>query len=197
MATALRHKHDFGFEDLNIGGYLTTKPVFKEVAISLDGIGKGATAPTLTRDTNCIGWAFTISDDGYMQFEVPVNWDGVSDIEIFIHIYTDDAYVATSNEVETNWQATWSAVPEDGTEAIDGATHTGTITSGDIDTSTVAKGLQEIELGAIPAAEIAQHDVICLLFSRIALIGGSDPGNEPVLIQAEYEYASDKLGEHE
>ena len=171
-----------------------TARVEKEVAVSLDNIGKGATAPTLTRLGNTVGYAFTISDDGYMQFEVPADWDATTDIEILLHIYTNDAWVETSHEAETQWQGLWACIPEDGTEAVDAATHTGTLDSGDIAIPTVTKALQEIELGTIAAASIAQHDIICVKLSRVALDGGTNPSQEPVLIHAEYEYTANRLG---
>jgi len=164
-----------------------------EIAFPLDGIGKGATAPTITRLGNTIGWAFTIGDDGYMSFEVPLSWDEDSDITIKLHVYVNDTYAASSGEVR--WQGTYSCVPEDESEPVDGATHTGTLDSGDIDIPAVAKVLQEITLGAIPKADIACHDTIFILLSRIALVAGSDPGSEPVVVAAEYEWITDKLGE--
>ena len=172
-----------------------TARVNKEIAFSLDSIGKGATAPTLTRLGNTVGYKFGINDDGYMQFEIPVDWDSTTDITIAIHIYTDDAYVTTTNEVETRWQGTWSAIPENGTEAVDGATHTGTLDSGDINLPTVGKALQEVHVGTIAAAGLIKDDVVCVKLSRVALDGGTDPANDPVLIHAEYEYIANKLGE--
>ena len=164
-----------------------------EIAFPLDGIGKGATAPTITRLGNTIGWAFTIGDDGYLSFEVPVDWVTGENIEIVIHVYVNESYTVTSGEMR--WQGLWSAVPEDGSEAVDGATHTGTMDSGDIDIPATAKGLLEIELGDITGANIAQHDVIFIKVSRIAINAGVEVTAEPVLVQAEYEYLSDRLGE--
>jgi len=167
--------------------------VQKEVVLSLDGIGKGATAPTLTRLASSIGYAFGIGDDGYMQIEVPADWAAGTGIEFYIHCYNTEAYATNSGEVQ--WQGIWYAVPEDGSEAIDGATHNGTLDSGDINLATTAKGLQEVEIGEISGASLAQHDVITILISRVAIDGGNNPtAGEPVIIQAEIEYTSDKLG---
>ena len=166
-----------------------------EISFPLDGIGRGATAPTITRLGNTIGWAFGIGDDGYMSFEVPLNWDGISNISVNLHMYVNEAYAF--NNAETRWQATWSAVPEDGAEPVDGATHTGTLDSGDIDVPAVAKSLQEIPLGSIPLASLALHDTVFLLLSRIALVGGNDPAvpTPPIIVAAEYEWHTDSLGE--
>ena len=86
-------------------------------------------------------------------------------------------------------------IPEDGSEAVDGATHTGTLDSGDVNIPATAKGLQEITIGTIPAASLAAHDVVAIKLSRVALDAGNNPSPEPVLIQAEFEYIANKLGE--
>lgn len=170
-----------------------TARVMKEVAFPLDGIGKGATAPTLTRLGNTIGYAFTIGDDGYIHFEIPDDWAATTPITIHLHIYTNETYAANSGE--TRWQGAWSAIPEDGTEPVDGATHTGTVDSGDVNIPAAAKGMQEIDMSAIAGASLAQHDTIAIKLSRVALVAGSNPTAEPVVISAEYEYYADKLGE--
>jgi len=180
-----------------IDGELTlvgTARVKKELVVPLDGIGKGVTAPTLTRLTNTIGYAFGIGDDGYMQFEIPHDWDSSTALSVLIHCYNTEAYATNSGEVQ--WQATWSAIPEDASEAVDGATHTGTLDSGDIDLPAIAKALQEVELGTIAAASLAYDDTVCLLVSRVALDGGNNPtAGEPVITRMEVEYIANKLGE--
>ena len=167
--------------------------VLRELAFPLEGIGKGATAPTVTRLANSYGWAFTIGDDGYACFEVPLDWDSSTSIEITMHLYVDEAYAFNSAEVR--FQGTWSASPEDGSEAIDAATHTGTLDSGDINIPATAKAEFEISLGSIPAASLAAHDIVHILFSRIALAAGNDPAAEPVVTAVEYEWTANKLGE--
>ena len=164
-----------------------------EVAFPLDAIGRGATAPTLTRFGNTVGYAFTIGDDGYMSFEVPPDWDSSTNIEILLHVYTDEAYVTNSGELR--FAANWAAIPEDGSEAVDGATHTGTLDSGDINLPATAKALLEIEIGEIAAASLAAHDVVCIKLSRVAVNDGNDSTAEPVVIGAEYEWTANKLGE--
>ena len=174
-----------------------TARVEKELAFSLDGIGKGSKAPTITRLGNTIGWAFTVGDDGYMSFEIPPSWDSATTIKIIIHIYINEAFATA--DAATKWQATWSAVPEGragvgGTEPVDGATHTGTVTSANTPIPATAKCLQEISLGSIAVASLAEHDSVFLLISRIAA-DTTDPTAEPVIVHAEYEWYADKLGE--
>lgn len=164
--------------------------VSKHIDFALSEIGRGQTAPTLTRDTNCVGYAFTINDDGYMNFVVPSDWKSGTDIEVSVHIYTDDVAPA-----EVRFQGAYSCLPEDGSVAIDGAVATGTLDSGDYTLPAVAKGLVDLSLGSIPAACLDEHYNICILLKRIALVGGSNPGNNPVVISAQYEYQADKLGD--
>jgi len=179
--------------------FVGTARVEKELTFSLDGIGKGATAPTLTRLDNTFGWAFGIGDDGYLSFEVPLDWDNtdtvLNGIRIRIHVYVDEDYDITSGEMQ--WQGTWSSVPEDGSEAVDGATHTGTLDSGDINISTTAKGLTEVTVGTIAKESISKspHDQIFILLSRVAVDDGVEVSAEPVVVRAEYEWIANTLGE--
>lgn len=161
-------------------------------SFGLSGIGQGATAPTLTRDTNTVGWKFTINDDGYIEFEVPQSWDSSTDIDVELHVYVDEAFAANSGEVR--FQATWSAIPDDGSETIDGATHTGTLDSGDINIPATAKSVFGVDLGVIAAASLAVNDVVYLKISRIGLVGGNNPTAHPVVIAAEHIHTNNSLG---
>ena len=185
--------HYSSFAEDGLLGMAGTARVVQELAFSLDGIGKGATAPTLTRLGNTFGWAFTINDDGYMSFEAPLNWDSTTDIEIGIHIYVNEDFDITG--AYSRWQGLWSAIPEDGSEAVDGATHTGTLDSGNVAISTIPKSLQEIELGDIAAASLAAHDSVCIKLSRIAVAAVMEVTAEPVVVHAEYEWTANRIGE--
>jgi hypothetical protein len=182
--------------DFGVGGKLTLSGsgrVIKEVSFPLFQVGAGATAPTLVRFGNAFGYAFAILDDGYLQLEVPSDYDDTSGITIFLRTAINETYALQNAEVR--WQGTYSCVPDDESEAITGATHTGTLDSGDVNIPAIARGLQEVTLGTIPAADLALNDVIFILISRIALVGGVNPTAVPVVIQAGYEYRSNKLGE--
>lgn len=168
-----------------------TARVEKENSIGLDGIGKGASAPTVTRLGDYYGYAFTIGDDGYASFEVPDEWDSTTAIDIAIHWYINEAYATNSGEVK--WQVIYACTPENGAEAVDAPTHTGTLTTGDVNIPATAKYLVE-SIVTIPAASIAAHDVIGLLVSRVALTAGNNPTAEPVIVSMEYEFYASKLG---
>ena len=174
-------------------GLVGAARVEQELAFSLDGIGRGSTAPTLTRLDNTVGYAFTIGDDGYMTLHIPLNWDDTASLEFALHVYIDEDYDITNGEVR--FQGDWSAVPEDGTEAVDGATHTGTMDSGDIDIPSVVKAMFEIELGSIAAASLALHDTVFIKLSRVAVNDGTEATAEPVIVQAEYVWVANRLGE--
>ena len=143
------------------------------------------------RDTNTVGYAFTIGDDGYAMFETPTDWDSSTAISVHFHVYVDEDFDVTGAEMR--FQATYSCIPEDGSEAIDGATHTGTLDSGDVNIPSTAKGLLEIDMGEL--ANVASHDSIHLKISRIAINDGTEVSAEPIITQAEYSYYANKLGE--
>ena len=195
-AMKIANIEDSNYVDIDAQGRVTLygdARVEHEVAFSLAGIGKGASAPTLVRLGNSVGWAFGISDDGYLSFEVPVSWDSSTGIKIMIHTYVNEAFAVAEGEMR--WQGTWSAVPEDGLEPIDGATHTGTLDSGDVNVPAAAKGLLEVDVGVIAAGSLAEHDVVSILLSRIAVNDGNDVTAEPVITEAEYEWYANKHGE--
>jgi hypothetical protein len=170
-----------------------TAKVIKEISFPLAETGSGATAPTLVRFGNLFGYAFDILDDGYLHFEVPSDYDDTQGITIFLRTAVNETYATQSAEVR--WQGTYSCVPDDETEAITAATHTGTLDSGDVNIPGIARALQQVTLGTIPASDLALNDVIFILISRIALNDGVDPTAVPMIVQCGYEYVSDKLGE--
>ena len=128
-----------------------------------------------------------------MQFEIPCLWDTSTDIDIELHVYVNDTFAP--GDVRMQWQGVWEAIPSDGTEPVGGATHSGTLDSGDIDIEDVANDLVEIVLGTISAGDLAVNDTITILLSRIALDGaGANPANNPVVILASFGFVIDKLG---
>ena len=167
--------------------------VEKEFPIPLDALGKGATKPTLVTLGNYAGYSYGINDDSIFSFEVPKDWDESTNMVVAIHYYVNEAYATASGEIQ--WSVAWSACPENATEAADGAKHTGTIDSGDINIPVTAKFVDEAYLGVIPAISLAQDDIVGLTLKRVALDGGSNPTAEPVIIHMEIEYISDKRGE--
>ena len=165
-----------------------TARVTKHLVLGFAGIGLGATAPALTRLGNVIGYAFTVGDDGYFTTEVPPDWDSSTAVEVVLHNYTN----ATTGNIK--FQATWSALPHGGTEAVDAPTHSGTLAPAQIAVPGTAKAFQEYSLGTIAAASLSDNDALFFLVSRVAKTSGSDPAQEPVLILIELLYTANKLG---
>ncbi|MDO8618365.1 MAG: hypothetical protein Q7R49_00290 [Candidatus Daviesbacteria bacterium] len=166
---------------------------YKHIAIPLTGIGQGATAPTLTRYGNTYGYAFAINDDGYIQFEVPHDWDSSTVLTIGFHYYNPEAYATNSGEVR--FTATWSAISQDGSEAVGAATHTGTLDSGDINLEDVAYDHKHMAFGTIAAASLAAGDTVYILLKRVALVAGNNPtAGKPTITLVDCTYTSNSLG---
>lgn len=169
-----------------------TARVNKILNLGIDGLAQGGSAPAITRLGNWYGYAFTINDDGFIRpFELPYDWDSSTAITVKIHWYINEAYATRSGEVR--WQITYNACAESG-EVVDSTTHNGTLDFGDVNIPATAKTLVEATQ-TIAASQLAADDVIAMQVKRIALVGGSDPSAEPVIVGLEVEYVSNKHGE--
>ncbi len=175
--------------EINLHG---TARVTKKLIIPTNDLSKGGTAPDQTILGDYIGYSYDIGDDSVLTTELPVDWAAGTDLTLEVDWYINEAYATDSGEI--NWQATWSACPHDASEAVDAPTHTGTVTSGDINIPATAKYLTENDVGTISGASISAGDEIGLTFSRIALVGGNDPGEDPVAVNVYLKYTADKLG---
>lgn len=159
----------------------------KEFIIPLSGFGTGASKPNETILGNYLGYAFSINDLGYFTCEIRPDWDGISDWEIWIHWYINEAYATNTGEVR--WAVIFTATKEDGTEVVDvGST---TINGADVNIPATAKRLVETGI-FIPAANIQAHDSLGFQVKRIALVGGSNPAAEPVIVSIEIEYTANR-----
>jgi len=162
--------------------------VEREFIIPLEGFGKGAAKPTAVIVNSCAGYGFSLNDLGYFSFEVPSDWKEDTAIEIGIHWYINEAYATGSGEVQ--WAIIWLACPEDGTED---PTAVGTTTlSGDINIPATANRLTEDDIH-IPGTGLAHHDLVLFQVKRVALVGGSNPTAEPVIVSLEVEYTAATL----
>jgi len=92
-----------------------------------------------------------------------------------------------------HWRVDWSAIPNDGSEAIDSPTHTGQVDSGDINIPATAKTIKETTI-TIPGTNIVAIDEMGVTLSRIDIDGGSDPTADPGVICVGLVYTLDKLG---
>ena len=175
--------------EIGLEGTARVKREFTIQAVNLD---KGSLGPDAVILGNTLGYSYDIGDDSVLSFEIPYDCDTSEDIKIEIYWYINEAYVTNSGEVQ--WRIQWSACPANGTEAIDAPTHTGTIDFGDQDIPATAKFLTE-KSGLIAAASISDGDFVSMTLDRVALDGGVDPTADPVIVQIEVEYTSNKLGQ--
>ena len=159
----------------------------EHISIQNANFGKGATAPTQVTVGNYNGWTFTIGDDSVFNIELPHNMDSSQNIEVHITWAINEAYATANGEIQ--WQVDWSLVPHDKTETLTAPTHTGTLTSGDIDIPATAYAVDHVVF-TIPAANVADLDTLGVTFSRIALVGGVNPTAEPTIIAAHLEYTT-------
>lgn len=173
-----------------------TARVKKILNLPVGGTGGGANKPTFTEEFAPFdGWLMSVSDDLHYEFEVPYDCDTTEDIVFAIHWLIDRAFADESAVV--NWQIMYRAVTEDGTEPVDSGGSTDTVSSGDTNIPATAKAPLETTL-TIAAADIDSDDLIGVDFSRIAKVGGVDPGGgkEPIVSQVHITYTSNKLGEN-
>lgn len=172
-----------------------TARVTKEFNLSLSALNTGSTKPTETVYGVTSGWAFSLNDFGYMAaFEVPLDWDSTTNIDISVHWYDSEAYATNSGEV--NWRLRYQIVGEDMSDTIGGTIGSlPFLDSGDVNLPTTAYRLTET-MFSIPAADLTAHHVVLGRLTRIALVGGNNPtAGEPVVLGMEVEYVANTLGE--
>ncbi len=169
-----------------------TARVTKKLIVPKMQLEFGGTAPNQTTLGNYLGYSYDINDDSIVSTELPVDWAAGTDVIIEADWYINEAYATANGEIQ--WQAAWSACPHDSSEAVDAPTHTGTVTSGDVNIPATAKHLTETAIGTISGASLAAGDEIGITFERIALVGGVDPTADPVVINFYLKYTADKLG---
>jgi len=170
-----------------------TARVKKTIYFSVGEMSNTATAGADKNNTYFKTKEVDAGEGAYASLQVPKDWDSSTDLTISVDWICDEAYA--TNNAELNWQALWGAVPNDGTEDIDVPTHSGTITSGDVNLPTGANSLSTSQIGTIAAASLSADDSIGLEITRIALVGGTNPGQKPRMVAVRVEYTANKLGE--
>lgn len=155
----------------------------------------GADIPPPSAVFGCaIGLQFAIGDKSYYEVELPYDVDTSETIEIEVHWFIDEAQddPGGANEEQIQWQATYLLIKEDGTEAVDGG-GTARVT-GDVAIPGTAKFLVQSEMiTSIPGSTADLHDNLYICIERIA-VTKDDPTAEPILMNVEIEYISNKLG---
>ena len=172
------------------GGAFSTPvllPQTEHISIQNANFGSGATAPSQVIVGNYNGWSFGIGDDSVFNLELPHNMDSAENIEVHITWAINEAFATASAEV--NFQVDWSLVNHDDTEPVNAPNHTGTVTSGDINIPTTLYHVVHTVF-VIAAANVADLDTLGVTLSRIALVGGTGPTAEPVVIAAHVEFTT-------
>lgn len=172
--------------ELNLFG---TARVKSQIPIDNANLGKGSTAPSQVILGNYNGWEYTINDDTVFTFHLPHDWASGTDVVINMDWYIDEA-----GGDEIKWRIDWSATPHDASEAIDAPTHTGNSDTGDIVIPATVKYLTANGL-TISSGSLSAGDQIGVKVSRIAITDGTNPGNDPTIVDIHIEYTADKLGE--
>jgi len=167
-----------------------TARVKQEFAVGAESFAPGSTGADSVVLNNYSGWSFDIGDDMIMSFEVPYDCDVSEDLKVEVYWYINEAYGAGA---QVKWQIVYACCPADETEAIDAPTHSDTVTFADKNIPATAKFLTD-NSALIPAASVAQDDLISINLERIAA-DGTDPTADPVVVRVEIEYTKNKLGE--
>ena len=160
-----------------------------QIPIDNANLGKGASKATQVIVGNYNAWAFGINDDSVFTFHLPHEWAVGTDVVLNMDWYIDEA-----GGDEIKWEISWSATPHDSSEAIDAPTHTGSSDTGDIVIPATVKFLTTNAL-TIPNASLSAGDQVGVTLKRIAITDGTNPANEPAVVDIHIEFTKDKLGE--
>ncbi len=153
--------------------------------IPIATLATGGVAPAAVAVDQFRGYAYTINDNSDFQFVVPRDWMVGTTISLVIQWACNENYAANNGEV--NWQMDWESVANDGTQVV-GTGTVGNTTSGDVNVPTTARQLTSTTIGAITAANLDVDDLVRMIITRIALVGGANPVQEPEIYACYLEY---------
>ncbi len=156
-------------------------------------LGKGSTAPSQVVLGSFNGWEYDINDDSHLNYIMKHAHAPGTDVTVKVRWYCNEAYGTNSGEVQ--WRCTWAALPADGSEVLDGPTHSGVNDTADINIPTTAKQLTETTILVIAGANLSVGDSIGLDISRVALDAGVNPTAKPTIVNVHVECIENKLGE--
>lgn len=166
----------------------------KTVRLPMEQFRKGAAAPTDTIRGNVAGFLFDADNEELtIQFCVPLDWDGATDLILLIFCVLDAAEAAND---DIDWETTVISVADH--EDVDVA---GTQTPGalhDIGAFTAAGTLHKVEItldyddGVCP---IASGDNVSVVLSRTANVGNVGFVDGVLVLDICIQYQVDRLGE--
>ena len=161
----------------------------QHISIQNANFGKGNTAPSQVIIGDFNGWEFTIGDDAVFTIEMNHDVDATKSIEIHFTYVVNEAYVTNGGEVQ--FQAEYSVIPHNGNgDTLIVPKASGTLTTGDMNISTLAYEPQHSASMTVPVADFNVGDMIGITFSRIAITDGNNPTANPVITTLHLEYES-------
>lgn len=169
-----------------------TARVTKSVQLPAGEWGTGNTAATYSRAGNYPGYTFGIDDSMVATFKVPEDIDTSANLTPKVYWYCNEAYSATSGEVQ--WSVPFSVVASNSTESVTAPGYSGTLDPGDQNLPGTAMYMTVISAGTITGTSVTAGDIVGLTLRRLALDDGNNPTAEPVAVLMTVEYTAGRLG---
>ena len=137
IITYMEDEDRFDFDNaVNIGGVLTVGGYTRHIDIEIGAATLGPNAPIATSVGTFRGFGFDAdNEEAFVNFEIPADWDGVSDMAFELHWYPTAGDVIANGET-VKWDATYRSIAAG--EAVDN----GTVVS---ITATFTGGASEID----------------------------------------------------
>lgn len=175
-----------GVSDYYFDGTIVTKEVYEDIYLPISVTKVGATAPSWsTFFGNLSQYTFAINDYVEGSFELPHGYKEGTNLDIHAHIVTNGAEAGVEARYSFEY---WIA------DMGEASTTTTTITSSDY-TLTNADGHHEyIDIGNISGTGFEIGAIVCFRFQRVALVGGSNPSNDPFVVSVGCHYQKDTMG---
>jgi len=176
----------YGDLDFKAGTAIFTDTVWEDIFIPLSITKPGGTAPTWAAfHGNLKQYTFAINDYVEGSFEVPHSYKEGSDLNVHVHIVTNGAEASTEARYSFEY---WIA------DMNEASTATATLTSAD-KALTNADGHHEyVDIGDITGTGFKIGAIICFLFKRVALVGGTNPAADPFVVSLGVHYEQDTVG---
>lgn len=188
--------YDTNYVQFAVDGEMTlvgTARVKRHRALPINCLASGNTPPDEVIIGDYLGYSYDIGDDSVFVFELPKDWNSGTNLLVYIYWYINENYATGNGEVR--WGFDWSATPPDMSEAIDSPSNSGSVDYGDANIPTNAKTIKKTVAGNINGASLAADDVIGMTIHRDALLDGSNPTADPVILRVDLVYTANKLGE--
>jgi len=154
------------------------------IDIPIEMLAGGGTPPAPVTRAPYTGYGYTIDDDSYFQFPLPIDYEfgterGERPMQVVIRWAVNEAFAVGSAQVRWRIHAYLAgqnreSIP-DCRQVVDGTR--------DINIPTLALQVQETIIGEISADYIESGDEIGMLIERVAIESGTDPVQEPEIIE--------------